>query len=198
MKNFKKVFFFCLPLLFFGLLISRRVSPTPNDLVHTKSQVNPNRIQQKIYATFKTRLPARYEKLSWPLTATVLQQSAKYKIDPMIITSVISGESNFNPSVIGHSGEVGLMQLRPSTGKWIAQKSKIKWNPLLLKNPFYNIRLGVAYLGYLKRRYSPSKGYLYLAAYNMGETTMLRLLSSKKIPHIYPAHIMKNFLAINQ
>lgn len=175
-----------------------------SEQVGTKTNV-PVGLKEHILATLKIedilrdKLPKKFNHLASVVAETIMKQSTLHKIDPWMITAVIAGESSFNPNAIGPIGEIGLMQLRPKTAEWIAQKSNIKWKGKRhLKNPIYNIQIGVAYLGYLKKRYSPQGGHLYLAAYNMGESSLLRLLSNKIQPNVYRLHIMKNYLAINK
>lgn len=140
-----------------------------------------------------------YAKISSPVIAeTIITEAIKYRIDPFMISAVIAGESSFNPNAVGSVGEVGLMQLRPSTAKWVALKMKIPWKgKTSLTDPAYNIKLGVAYLSYLKKRFSPQGGLLYLAAYNMGETSLLKLLANKIRPSIYSDYVMKYYLVTN-
>lgn len=194
MKVFKKTLIIMISLMFF--LLSMGVGPLQSKKTGEEEH---EEIQQKVFETFKDHLPQSHTRYARSIASTIMRESVKYKIDPMMITAVIAGESSFNPNTIGPIGEIGLMQLRPSTAEWIANKMQIEWRgKKMLKNPMYNIRLGVAYLGYLKSRYSPKDGLLYLAAYNMGETSLLRLLSQNKMPNIYSTHIMKNYLAINE
>lgn len=153
----------------------------------------------RILNTLNKKLPKRYTHQAESISDTIMKQATTYKIDPWMITAVISGESSFNPNAIGPIGEIGLMQLRPKSAEWIAQKMNLKWKGKnALRDPIYNIQIGVAYLGYLKKRYSPQGGHLYLAAYNMGESSLLRLLSKKIEPNVYKMHVMKNYLAINK
>ncbi|HWA29033.1 MAG TPA: transglycosylase SLT domain-containing protein [Lacunisphaera sp.] len=37
----------------------------------------------------------------------------RYRVDPFTVVSVVTGESHWNPSVIGAAGEVGLGQVKP-------------------------------------------------------------------------------------
>lgn len=154
--------------------------------------------ETRILKTLRTNLPRRYFHQAMPIMKTIIDEAQTHNIDPLLITAIISGESSFNPNAIGPVGEIGLMQLRSSTASWIAQKAKIPWmGKSSLTNPNYNIRIGVAYLSYLKLRFSPKGGLLYLTAYNMGETTLSKLLSKKIEPYVYKNHVMKNYIAIN-
>jgi soluble lytic murein transglycosylase len=155
--------------------------------------------KSRILSTLTQKLPKRYTHHAEEISQTIMKQATTHKIDPWMITAVISGESSFNPNAIGPIGEIGLMQLRPRSAEWVAHKMNIKWKGKnALHNPVYNIQIGVAYLGHLKKRFSPQGGHLYLAAYNMGESSLLRLLSKKIEPNVYKLHVMKNYLAINK
>ncbi len=176
-------------------LLSVKIGPDFNSHVAHAEFI---RTKDIIYKTISEKVPSRFSSVSRTVADAIIKESLKQRIDPFIVTAVIAGESSFNPKAVGPVGELGLMQIRPSTAKWIAKKMNIPWRGAsALTSPDYNIEIGVAYLGYLKKRFSPQSGDLYLAAYNMGETTLLRLLSKKMRPSIYSRHVMKNYIAIN-
>lgn len=155
-------------------------------------------MHEKVLKTFQEKLPLAFAHKAPAIADLIMSEYSIHKVDPMMITAIVSGESSFNPNAIGPVGELGLMQLRPRTGQWIAEKTGLPWKgKWALKDPLYNIQLGSAYLGYLKKKYSPKEGLLYLAAYNMGETSLMRLLSNKITPNVYSTHIMKNYVVIS-
>ena len=57
-------------------------------------------------------------------------------------------ESNFNPRARGQAGEVGLMQIKPTTARGIGYKGSIK----ALYNPSTNLIWGMKYLAEARRR----------------------------------------------
>jgi hypothetical protein len=63
-------------------------------------------------------------------------------LDPRLVDAVIAVESNYRPGAIGAVGEMGLMQVRPSTARLLGFKGTDRD----LAEPATNIRLGVAYL----------------------------------------------------
>ncbi len=91
-----------------------------------------------------------------------------------LVLAVIEAESGGNPRAVSRSGAVGLMQLMPSTARFVAER---KGWPVPeerdLFQPECNIRIGVAYLGMLLRRYRGDK-VLALAAYHAGPTQVDR------------------------
>lgn len=65
-----------------------------------------------------------------------------------------------------------------ATAKWFAEnKVKIEYSEEMLFEPEYNIRLGCAYLDYLKGRFDGNMGSV-LAAYNAGEGIVRQWLNS--------------------
>lgn len=91
----------------------------------------------------------------------------------MLAFAVMREESNFRPEVESPAGAVGLMQLMPSTARYVAKTIRTPYQPDLLVHPDFNVKLGTAYLKRLLRRY---KGNLFytLAAYNGGATNVKR------------------------
>jgi soluble lytic murein transglycosylase len=97
--------------------------------------------------------------------ATVAQ---KYDIDPYLLTAVARTESGFDPSAQSHAGAVGLMQLLPSTAKWVTGLDSWKGpkNPALT-SPVDSLELGACYLAYLQGSFD--NPVAALAAYNAGQ-----------------------------
>jgi hypothetical protein len=72
----------------------------------------------------------------------VRREAGKNHLPPDIADAVMAVESNYDPSVIGTVGEIGLMQVRPSTAAMLGFKGETEE----LARPEVNIRYGVAYL----------------------------------------------------
>lgn len=155
-------------------------------------------IKKKIRVTVKQRLPKKYKGHARAITNAIFAEAKKHHLDPYFVMAVIAGESSFNPDARGPVGEIGLMQIRPSTGAWIAKKFKIKWQgDLSLNNPVKNIVIGTAYIAYLREKFA-RQGQLYIAAYNMGAANVRRALSRNVRPKDYPIHVMKRYIAFYQ
>ncbi|MBQ7515200.1 MAG: lytic transglycosylase domain-containing protein [Schwartzia sp.] len=89
-------------------------------------------------------------------------------VDSALVASVIMTESRFRKDALSHRGAVGLMQIMPETGAWIAQQLEdTDYTPEKLWEPETNIRYGVWYLAELLREFA-GNDFLALAAYNAG------------------------------
>ena len=156
---------------------------------------NHQGIEANILATITKRLPKKFKFQAKMITEAILIEAKNHSMDPYFVMAVISGESSFNPLAVGPVGEIGMMQIRPSTGKWMAQKIKFKWKgDKTLRDPVANIKLGTAYLAWLREKFD-NHGQLYLAAYNMGAKNVKNALVKHVWPKDYPIHVMKRYIA---
>ncbi len=129
------------------------------------------------------------------ITQTIIEEAEKYNFDPIFLMAVIQSESSFQPTIIGPVGEIGLMQITPDTGKWISQKFGFQWTgPKSLKDPVKNIRIGAAYMSYLRGKFE-GRSQLYIAAYNMGSANVNRALARQVTPKQYPSRVLKNYVS---
>jgi soluble lytic murein transglycosylase len=122
-------------------------------------------------------------KMIYPLyfKETINKYAQEYKLPPPLVASVIKTESNFNVFAESNKGARGLMQITPSTGKWIAGKLQMKsYNDDMLYDPEVNIRLGCWYIRYLYGTYDNNMT-LAFAAYNGGRGNVDKWLESERI-----------------
>jgi transglycosylase-like protein with SLT domain len=94
-----------------------------------------------------------------PFEKLIRDAAARYHLDPTLIHSVISIESNFNPKAVSRKNARGLMQLMPRTAELMGVKDSF--------DPGQNIDGGSHYLSDLLKKYSNDLT-LALAAYNAG------------------------------
>lgn len=93
------------------------------------------------------------------------QYAATYGIDPLLVEALAWQESGWQQGVVSASGAVGVMQIMPDTGTWIADY--IVGAPLnVVGSANDNILAGTAFLGWLLQRYGTTK--MALAAYYQG------------------------------
>ncbi len=156
---------------------------------------NHDGIEKNILATISKNLPKKFASQAKAITEAILKEAKNHGMDPYFVMAVISGESSFNPIAVGPVGEIGMMQIRPTTGKWMAEKIKFKWKgEKTLRDPVSNIKLGTAYLAWLREKFD-NHGQLYLAAYNMGPKSVKNALGKRIWPKDYPMHVMKRYIA---
>lgn len=116
------------------------------------------------------------------LAAVIAYESEKRGFDPLFVAAVIYRESTFNTRAVSNRGARGLMQLLPSTAKYIAKKENLEWKGAeALFHPAYNIRLGIAYLQYLESGFD-GKARLVLMAYNWGPGNLKGALAKNVSP----------------
>lgn len=92
------------------------------------------------------RYPMRYE-------AEIRQAAAEFSLDPAYVASVALAESSFDAGAVSSVGAIGLMQIMPSTGEWIAGKLDEAFDAQRLYEPSVNLRYGCWYLRFLLDRY---------------------------------------------
>jgi soluble lytic murein transglycosylase-like protein len=118
------------------------------------------RYQERLHATLQQiapLVPAEYRMM-------VIYSSMANGLDPYDLAAVGWVESRWQADAIGSSGEVGIMQILPSTGRWIADYMGLERYDLA--DPATNIAFGAAYLRLaLNREGSMDRA---LAAYNGG------------------------------
>ena len=106
----------------------------------------------------------------------IKKYSEEYRVDPYLVMAVIKAESNFKKEAVSNKDAGGLMQITPSTAKWLAQKIKISdFEDEDVYKPEINIKLGCYYLSYLYDMYADTN--CMLAAYNAGHGTVDKWLS---------------------
>jgi len=153
-------------------------------------------VSQFVKAATLRFLPKHYKKSASKISATLMAEAEHYGFDPIFLMAVIQNESSFNPRRKGHFGEIGLMQLKPSTAKWISSTYKISYHGAKsLYDPETNIKIGAAYFHKLRDQFE-AHSRLYLSAYNIGAKKVREMVSDKRIPKEYVIAVMKRYLAI--
>lgn len=114
-----------------------------------------------------------------PHKELVMTCADEYGVDPYLVFSIIRVESRFKHNARSRAGATGLMQIMPETGEWIAHKMKLEgYDPELLTDPEYNIRMGTWYLADLSREFD-GRLPLVIAAYNAGRGNVRQWLLSE-------------------
>lgn len=106
--------------------------------------------------------------------------AAEYGLDKHLLAEQAWRESRWDPLAIGQANDMGIMQILPST--WLEWAPKVGvFDPF---DPESNIRVGAAYLQYL-RQYLAEKldlvgDHWVLVAYNWGPGNVRRLIEAGK------------------
>ncbi len=112
--------------------------------------------------------------------------SLKYNLSPEMILAVIATESAFDARAVSPKGAVGLMQIMPSTGQYLAAGLGFGLGSSTerLTDPWLNIDCGAYYLKDLMRRFGSVE--TALVAYNYGPTEIAcRIESGDFSPRAY-------------
>ena len=89
--------------------------------------------------------------------------AAVYNVPVELVAAIIDEESGWNPYAVSKKGAAGIMQLMPATAVRFGVRNRFVVQE--------NIRGGVAYLAWLKRRFNGDLR-LITAAYYVGESTI--------------------------
>ncbi len=112
------------------------------------------------------------------------------KLDPYLILAVIKIESEFSPVAVSKRGAIGLMQVMPRTGEFVAKDIGISYNGRKsLYDPLINVKLGISYLSQLAEHYDTTESAL--GAYNYGPANFERILGPDSKPSRYARKVLK-------
>ncbi len=117
------------------------------------------------YGAILSIYPKKYEDL-------VLKYAKENNLSPYLVFAVIKTESGFDCDAVSSAGAVGLMQIMPSTAKWLTGNNEN------LKDPNTNIKIGCLYLSYLQTKFLDLSSIL--AAYNAGPNKVNIWLEDEK------------------
>lgn len=151
-------------------------------------------IRQFIFKKVQQSLPKAYRHRAYEVSRSIIVEANHHGMDPLFLMAVITTESHFNPKVRGSHGEIGLMQILPSTAAWLAPQAGIDSAKIDLEDPSTNIRIGATYFAQLRKRFN-NHGTRYVSAYNMGVANVRRLVASNVEPKEYSSKVLGNYRA---
>lgn len=121
-------------------------------------------------------------RLFFPLhhQAILERYGQEYQVDPLLLAAVIRAESKYHPKARSRAGALGLMQIVPETGAWVAKKLGLNdFSTDKLLDPETNVRIGAWYLRDLLEEFNDDLT-LALAAYNSGRGNVHSWLEERK------------------
>lgn len=126
---------------------------------------------------------AQYQKAlkNYPVAYTefIAQYAKEYELDPYLVQSIMRCESSNKPDAVSKVGAIGLMQIMPDTGEWIAHKidPELAYSLDMLEDPATSIEYGCWYLNFLSNRFNGNMMQM-VAAYNAGHGSVENWLNN--------------------
>jgi soluble lytic murein transglycosylase len=138
-------------------------------------------------------LPVRQQRR---LAVAIVREAQRNNVDPLLVIALIRCESSFNNYAVSGVGAMGLMQVMPDTGSYLADKAGYRLGRSTnLFDAETNIELGTAYLANLIERFGSLEHAL--VAYNAGPGMAKKILAKrdvrKKFLAGYPTKVVKEF-----
>jgi soluble lytic murein transglycosylase len=127
------------------------------------------------------------------ISEVVYRESEEYDLDYRFVLAVMKVESNFRLNAVSSRGARGLLQVKPSLAKYIAEDVGIQWRGAkTLDEPEKNIRIGVHLLSGLLERFETT--VVALHAYNVGPTRLRQKAGDKnKSPRGFSKIVLSEF-----
>jgi soluble lytic murein transglycosylase len=129
---------------------------------------------------------ARYP---FPYLQEIEKWSKERQLNPLLVTALIRQESRFESKAKSIADAMGLMQVLPSTAKWIAPQIKVDSKTIKLYDPNDNIMLGTWYLDHTHQQYN-NNSLLAIASYNAGPGNVSKWLQT--LPTQDPDEFVEN------
>jgi soluble lytic murein transglycosylase-like protein len=147
-----------------------------------------------IDAVLAKRAPELGLTLRRQLVHAISEEARRAGYDPLLILALIDVESDFAEEAVSEKGARGLMQIRPSTLHFLAEKQGLRLSrEEVAADPSLCVRLGIRYLRELHDRFGDLD--LALMAYNAGPA---RIWQAKKAGELdafrrYPRLVRRDF-----
>jgi len=165
---------------------SEKMARLERSLNHLKAAMNVDSVRQyeiqKVMSIIEKYDPEMASAKKYEVADEICRMAIKYpNLNVDLICATITHESalTWRADIRSQAGAIGLMQIMPATGVFLAADEGIPWTSPgeILYNPVLNIRLGCRYLSTLISLYQLDGG---LAAYNGGEKRAAMWLASGK------------------
>jgi hypothetical protein len=130
------------------------------------------------------------EALASRIITAVSAEALHHNLDPNRVLAFIIIESWANPKAESWAGALGLMQVMPATGKYIARKRGFKWSGVEeLRIVESNISYGTWYYKHLLEMFD-GDDHAAISAYNWGpENIRGRMKRGENLPKVYPGKV---------
>lgn len=139
------------------------------------------------------RRSALTERAQRRVAIAIVREAEANGLDPLLVVAVIRTESAFDAYAVSGVGAMGLMQMMPTTGNFLAmQRGTTLRHRQTLFDAELNIELGTAYLASLLRAFGTPEAAL--VAYNGGPAFARRVLGNAAVRKRFVAGYPKGVL----
>ena len=164
----------------------KKIQDLERSLMELKAAMNIDSVRQynikkimRIIDQYNKSMPSSTK---YDIADEIYRLSLKYSnLNVDLLCAMVTHESakTWDPMITSQAGAMGLMQIMPVTGVFLAAEEGITWTSAedILYDPIYNLRLGARYLSSLIEMYGLEGG---LAAYNGGERRAALWLANNK------------------
>ncbi|WP_426751459.1 lytic transglycosylase domain-containing protein [Myxococcus sp. Y35] len=148
-----------------------------------------------IDAVLARRAPDLGLTLRRQLIQAIAEEAGRLAYDPLLILAIIDVESDFTEDAVSVKGARGLMQIKPSTLHFLAEKEGLRLSrEEVTADPALCVRLGIRYLRSLQERFGGDLD-LALMAYNAGPTRIRNAIKQGDLERFrrYPRAVRRDF-----
>jgi soluble lytic murein transglycosylase-like protein len=184
-----------------ALVVSARIipvlsEPEPTPVVQVATVAEPaSHDAALIDEVLAKRAPDLGLTLRRQLGQAIAEEAKSTGYDPLLILALIDVESDFEEEAISMKGARGLMQIKPSTLHFLANKEGLRLSrEEVAADPALCVRLGIRYLRNLQDRFGGDLD-LALMAYNAGPTRIRTALKQGELEAFrrYPRLVRRDF-----
>ncbi len=143
-----------------------------------QEQIPPEHVEAQVRAQVAKRMTAATTTTRRKVASTVLKESTRAGVDPLLVVALSHVESSFNPRARSRAGALGLMQVRVPTLREQLKRPHARRADAL--DPHTNVQAGVRYLRRLLDTFGATD--LALMAYNAGPGRIQRFIAEGSIP----------------
>jgi len=162
------------------LLCFSFVSVRPTSKAH-RERVKHEEIVNQIISFVKNENESLNDSELKTIAEIVYDESSKKQVDYRLVLAIMKIESNFRQDAVSKKGARGLLQVKPSLARYIAQDVGVHWKgDTTLDEPEKNIKIGVHFFSQLIEDFENIN--MALHAYNIGPTRLRGLVTDKKKP----------------
>lgn len=124
----------------------------------------------------------------------IAEEARQAGFDPLLVLAIIDVESDFSEDAVSNRGARGLMQIKPSTLYFLAQREGFRLSrEEVAADPALCVRLGIRYLRWLNNRFGDLD--VALMAYNAGPARIRQALKEKSLDAFrrYPQLVRRDY-----